>query len=85
MTNTELHLLALHRTPAVPLDDICDTYLSMAADSARRHAALNTLPFPTFRLSSSIKAPIMVKLSDLAKLIDRQHQCAQAAWETSQV
>ena len=85
MTDTEVQLLALYKAPAISIDSICGTFLNMDADYARRRAALNTLPFPTFRLSDSVKAPIMVKVSDLARLIDKQHECAQGQWEKSQV
>lgn len=85
MTPTELQLLALHRAPAVPLDAICDTYLNMSRGTARAEAALNRLPFATFKLSESRKAPVMVKVTDLARHIDASHQCAQKEWENSKV
>lgn len=85
MTPTELQLLALHRAPTVCLDDISETYLSLSPERARRAAALNQLPFPTFRLTDSQKAPVMVKLSDLAAHIDGAHRCAKDSWEHSQV
>lgn len=85
MTPTELQLLALHRAPTVCLDAICETYLSMSRETARAAAALNRLPFPTFRLHDSRKAPVMVKVSDLAAHIDSTHKCAQEEWRHSQV
>lgn len=84
MSPTELQLLALHRAPAVCLDAICEGYLSMNRETARAAAALNRLPFPTFRLHESRKAPVMVKVSDLAAHIDGVHRCAQREWQHSQ-
>lgn len=83
--STEMQLLALFRQPAVPLDDISEHYLHLSPVVARQRAGLNQLPFPTFRMTKSQKAPVMVKLSDLAKHIDAQRDAAQAEWEHSQV
>ena len=82
---TELQLLALYRAPAVSLAAISESYLNMAPANARRAAALNQLPFPTFRIGTSQKAPTMVKISDLAQHIDAAHQCAKVDWEHSKV
>lgn len=85
MTPTELRLLATLHTPVVPLYDICEKWLNMKPQTARESAALNTLPFPTFRISSSRAAPLMVSVRDLADHIDAQHEAAKASWERSQV
>ena len=84
-SDTELQLLAIHRAAAVRLEDICEHYLNLSPTVARQRAALNTLPFATFRMNGSAKAPLMVKISDLAKHIDQQHQVATEGWEASQV
>lgn len=80
-TPTELQLLAVYRAPAVSLDAISKEYLNVAPGQARRAASLNQLPFPTFKLSPSQKAPVMVKVSDLAAHIDATHQAAKDEWE----
>lgn len=85
MTKTEIALLAVHKAPVVPLLDICERYLGMGSEIAMRRAALNRLPFPTFRLNESQKAPVMVDISDLASHIDAQKKCAQESWENSKV
>lgn len=85
MTKTEIQLLAVHKAPVVPLADICERYLGMNEEVARKRAALNRLPFPTFQLTASRKAPVMVDLSDLAAHIDGQKKCAHESWEHSQV
>lgn len=85
MTDTLLQLLALHRAAAVRLGDICEHYLNLSPIVAKQRAALNTLPFPTFRMTSSNKAPYMVKLSDLAAHIDSTHEVATEGWTASQL
>ena len=85
MTQTEIQLLAILKAPAVPLNEVCDRYLGLGTAHAMREAALNRLPFPTFRLTQSRKAPVMVNISDLARHIDNQHECAKRSWENSQV
>lgn len=85
MTKTEIALLAVHKAPVVPLLDICERYLGMGSEVAMKRAALNRLPFPTFRLNDSVRAPVMVDLSDLASHIDAQKKCAHRSWENSQV
>jgi len=85
MTHTELLLSAVFKGPVVPLQEICDRYLGMSWHTARTEAALNRLPFPTFRVAQSQKAPLMVRVSDLASHLDKQAECAKQAWEHSQV
>jgi len=85
MTPTEIQLLATLKAPAVPLNEVCDRYLGLGSAHAMREAALNRLPFPTFRLATSRKAPVMVNISDLARHIDQQHESAKRSWVNSQV
>jgi hypothetical protein len=83
-TTTEM-LFVVHRGPTAKLQDICDKYLNLAWNQARAKAALNQLPFPTFRLTESVKSPLMVYVKDLAAHIDTQHALAEKEWEKSQV
>jgi hypothetical protein len=85
MTPTEITLLAVHKSPAIPLVDICDRYLGLGQVEAGRQAALHLLPFPTFKVSASRKAPIMVAVKDLAAHIDHAAECAKKEWQHSQV
>jgi len=85
MTPTEFQLFVQYRDAVIPVDSICEKYLNLTAPEARRRALLNKLPFPTFRVIKSQKAPIMVKLVDLAAHIDKQHEQAHALWSHSQV
>ena len=85
MSPTEVHLLAALKAPVVPLYDICDKWLNLNPKSARELAALNTLPFPTFRISDSRSAPLLVSVHDLAEHIDARHAQAKETWTRSQV
>lgn len=85
MTPTEFQLFVTYRDTVIPVDSICEKYLNLTPPEARRRALLNKLPFPTFRVVESQKAPIMVKLTDLASHIDRKHKQAEQSWEHSQV
>ena len=81
--NTAFALLARFESPTVKLEEICDEFFGMGKDKAYQRAALNELPIPTFRASDSQKAPIMVHVDDLAKLLDDQRAAARAEWERS--
>ena len=85
MTDTECKLTALHRSVALRLEDICDTYLQLTKKEALRRAALNQLPFPTFRISSSQKAPVLVSIKDLADHLDTVQVTAKKEWDNSQL
>ena len=85
MTDTELQLLAVHKAPVVALMAISKQYLNLGPKDAQTHAALNTLPFPAFRLTPSQKAPWMVTVKDLACHIDNTRQSAQRRWENAQI
>lgn len=85
MTETELHLVAVHKGPTAKLDDICERYLELSPSVAYAYAAKNKLPFPTFRLNGSQKAPLMVSVRDLAAHIDKARDAARREWEKCQV
>lgn len=57
----------------------------MEYSEAAKLAAVNDLPFPTFRLRDSRKAPLMVRVVDLAAHIDSTSKCAKESWENSKV
>lgn len=85
MTPTELSLIAVYKSPVIPLLEISKKYLNLGPEQASRKAALNELPFAAFRMTDSRKAPWMVKTSDLAAHIDRVSEKAQGDWSKSQV
>lgn len=83
--NTEIALLAAHRSPVIRLDAICEKHFNMSYYNANVKAARNELPIPTFRLTDSAKAPVMVHVSDLAAYIDAKAKEAKEDWLKSQV
>jgi len=70
MTPTEIQLLVTLKAAIVPLDSICKKYFNLSPAEARRRAALHQLPVPVWRLVDSQKAPLMVRVADLARVID---------------
>lgn len=84
MTPTEIKLLAIHKGPAVQLAELSERYLGMKPDWAAKLAKREQLPFPTFRLNDSAKAPFMVSTHDLAQHIDEQHTGSLKRWKNSQ-
>lgn len=84
MTPTEVTLLALHKRVAVQVEEISEHYLGLSPLVARQRAAMNKLPFPTYRITESAKSPLLVNISDLARHIDEQHEAAQKEWQRSQ-
>jgi len=85
MTDTEIQLLVTHRAAVLPLDEISEKYFGLCAAEARRRAAMNKLPIATFRLVDSQKAPLMVRVADLALVIDARAEQAWQEHEKSQI
>ncbi|KAF1368760.1 pyocin activator PrtN family protein [Yokenella regensburgei] len=79
--NTMFLLLAEFESPTIPLDEVAQRYLNMSPQVAAVRAAANELPFPTFRMGASQKAPRMVHIRDLADFIDTQKAAAKKEWE----
>lgn len=63
----------------VLLSAICEQYLGMTFEVARRRHALGTLPVKAFRLNDGRRGPIYVHNDDLAALIQRRRKKAVAA------
>lgn len=84
MTNTELALLAVYGA-AVPLEEICLPYFGLSYPEARRLAATNDLPVPTFRARASAKAPLLIHTAVFAKYIDETAEQQEMEWNRSQV
>lgn len=85
ITETEMRLMAIHKAVSVPLEQVCENYLGMSAATARAKALTHTLPFPTYRPTESQKAPLMVRVRDLADHVDSLHATAQGEWAHSQI
>lgn len=80
MSPTEQQLHTHHGVHAVRLVDICTQYLAISPAEAKRRASLGTLPFPTFRLTASRKSPALVRLADLAELLDSAYEQGKKDW-----
>lgn len=83
--NTVFALMAVYGGPTVPLEKICEEFLGLSRQEAMRQAAAGELPLPVFRLNKSRKAPYMVHITDLAKLIDDARARADETWKRCQV
>lgn len=78
--NTTFLLLAEFGQADIPLDQVADKYLGLAADKAKKQAALQKLPFPVYRAGSQ-KSPWMVRVSDLAEYLDAKRAEAEKEWK----
>lgn len=78
--NTAFALIAVFDGPTVSLDRICVDYLGLS-----RQAAQGELPLPVFRLNKSQKAPYVIHVGDMAKLIDKAREQAEETWKRCQV
>lgn len=85
MSPTELQLLALYRAPVIRLDCISKQYFNLSPAEAARSAALNDLPVPAFRLRESTRAPLMVRVQELAQYIDSLAEAAAESHERSKL
>jgi hypothetical protein len=82
---THLALMSLHKSPTIPLADICEKYFALSYEEASKKALRNELPVPAFRLTQSRKAPLMVSAESLGAWIDKTELQARELWERSQV
>lgn len=85
MSPTEIALLATFRSPVLRLEVICKDYLGIGYERAKQLASLNRLPFPTYRLWESERAPLLVGSKDLAAYIDNTTETARKQWTQSQL
>lgn len=82
---TSLALMSIHKSPSIQLAEVCERYFSLSYEEALKKAARNELPVPTFRLTNSRKAPMMVSAEALGDWIDKTEAEAKALWQRSQV
>lgn len=72
--NTFTMLCMRYVSLVVQLGTIVEDYFThMDVKTARKKANFHQLPFPTFKLEPSAKAPWMVRLEDFAIYLDRQY------------
>jgi hypothetical protein len=77
--------MSLYKTPTIPLSEVCERFFCLSYEEALKKAARNELPVPTFRLTASRKAPLMVSAEDLGTWIDKARGEAARLWDRSQV
>jgi hypothetical protein len=77
--------MSLYKTPTIPLSEVCERFFCLSYEEALKKAARNELPVPTFRLTPSRKAPLMVTAEALGNWIDKTSEEAARLWERSQV
>lgn len=82
---TSLALISIHKSPTIPLADVCERYFALSYAEALKKAARNELPVPAFRLTQSRKAPFLVSAEALGAWIDKNEAQAKALWEKGQV
>ncbi len=82
---TSLALMAIYKTPVIPLTEVCERFFGLSYEEALKKAARNELPVPAFRLTNSRKAPFVVSAEALGAWIDSQEAEAKALWQRSQV
>jgi Pyocin activator protein PrtN len=82
---TSLALMAIYKTPVIPLSEVCERYFSLSYEEALKKAARNELPVPAFRLTTSRKAPYVISAEALGDWIDKQEAAAKVLWQRSQI
>lgn len=71
---TALMLFARHEKALLPLDEICQEYLGLSPQEARRAVSKGELGVKAVQLRDSSKAPWLVHIDDLAAHVDRLRQ-----------
>lgn len=82
---SSLALMSIYKSPAIPLKDICEKFFNLSYAEALKKAARCELPVPTFKLTNSQKAPLMVSAEALGAWIDKQADEAAELWKRCQV
>lgn len=78
--DTGFMLAMRHRQPVITLEEAIKTYLPhMNIETAKSRAAVQTLPFPAFKVDGK-KSPYMVKIAHLAAWLDQCSETAEADW-----
>ena len=79
MTPTYFGLLAEFGEAEIPLQRVCEKYFGLSVSKAKRHACMQQLPIPAYRVGSQ-KSPWLISAADLARHIDQQRQLATDQW-----
>lgn len=82
--NTNFALLARFGTPAIQLEEVCEEFFGITVKTAKQRIKGQNFPVPTFRLTESERAPVLIQVEDLAKYIDTRYSEALAEWQSVQ-
>lgn len=64
----------------IPLAEVAARFFGLSAEQASKAASRGRLPVPTFRARPSQKSPLLVRVDDLAQLLDERYALARNAW-----
>ncbi|MCP4991168.1 MAG: pyocin activator protein PrtN [Colwellia sp.] len=79
--NTNFALLARFETPIINLKDVCQEFFGVTVKTAKQKIKGQDFPVPTFSLIKSERAPVFIKVEDLAAFIDKQYKVAANEWQ----
>jgi len=79
--NTNFALLARFESPVIELKDVCQEFFSITVKTAKQKIKGQDFPVPTFSLIKSERAPVFIKVEDLAAFIDKQYKAAANEWQ----
>lgn len=77
---TLMMLMAEYETPLIPLAQVCDKYLSVDIETARKRAARHELPFPCIRMGSN-RSDFFIRIEDFAEFIDALANEQKLVWK----
>ena len=81
-TSTYFSLMAEFGTAQIPLESVCKPYFNLSLGNAKREAAKQSLPVPTFKMRNKDNGLYFIKAEILAEFIDKQNEAAQEEWES---
>lgn len=81
--NTRETLLARYGRRDVPLAEVCERYFGVPPTMASRLVAAGRFPVPAFRARDSRKAPLLVRVDDLAEVLDSRYERARLQWNVT--
>ncbi len=70
-----------YKSSVVALEVVVKDFLPhLNIETAKKRAAVQDLPFPTFKAEDSNKAPYMVNITDVAIWLNKQSQISKQDW-----
>jgi len=69
--------MAQYNKAVIPLSEFCKDYLNITEFTAKRKYSEGNLDLPLFRYEESQKAPLFIRVQDLAEHIDAKAEKAK--------